>query len=98
MIKQREIKQDELKYVYDSAMERMECHPEIAEKYRKRVKELPVYTDREKAVEKAARSKCQVWAEIGENKGRYFIKDRYIISDDNRILQAAEYIGMEQVY
>lgn len=39
----------------------------------------------------------QVWAFVGKNKEEYYIQDYYIISNNNLILQAAEYIGMEQI-
>ncbi len=40
----------------------------------------------------------QVWAKVGKDEEYYFIQDYYIVSNDYRILIAAEYIGMEQLF
>ena len=39
----------------------------------------------------------QVWAKVGKDDDYYFIQDYYIVSNDYRVLIAAEYIGMEQI-
>ncbi len=104
MNEQTKIGQDELKYVYDSAKHRCEIHPEIAEKYGRIIEELPIYKDGNEAIKKAVsqrnknNSHCQVWAKVSKENEYYFIQDYYIVSSDNRILMAAEYIGMEQIF
>lgn len=96
--------QEELRYVYETAQKRCEYHPEIAGKYRKTVEALPVYKDRYEAIKKAVYlskkgiSHYQVWAFVGKNNEEYYIQDYYIISNNNLILKAAEYIGMEQIF
>ena len=104
IIEERYLGQEELKYVYESAKKRMMYHPEIADRYRKIVEELPVYNDRNEAIKKAVSISessilgCQVWAMVGKDAEKYYIQDHYIVSNNNLILKAAEYIGMEQIY
>lgn len=103
IVNERYLSQDELKYVYDSAEGRMEYHPELAEKYRKIIDNYSFYTDKNTAIEKAIElSKSslrhyQVWAKVGKDEEFYYIEDYYIVSNDYKILIAAEYIGMEQI-
>lgn len=102
MIEQRYLGQDELKYVYESAKERMDYHPDYAEKYRKMIDKVPFFKDREEALKianymrKNGCSGCQVWAKVGKDEEYYYIEDYYIVSANNFIKMAAEYIGMEQ--
>jgi hypothetical protein len=102
-IDQRYLGQEELKYVYERGKKRMEYHPELAEEYRKMIKEFPFYHDRNEAIEKAVQmsknslKEYQVWAKVGKDGDYYFIQDYYIVSNDYRILIAAEYVGMEQI-
>ena len=82
----------------------MECHPEIAEKYRRIIEQSPFYNDRDEAIKvaeaicKSDGSRCQVWAKVGKDKEHYYIEDYYIVSNDYKIIIAAEYIGMEQIF
>lgn len=39
----------------------------------------------------------QVWAKVCKDGEYYYIQDYYIVSNDYKILIAAEYIGMEQI-
>ena len=104
IVNERYLSQDEMKYVYESAEGRMECHPELAEKYRKIIDNYSFYTDKNTAIEKAIElSKSnqrhyQVWAKVGKDEEYYYIEDFFIVSNDYKILIAAEYIGMEQIY
>ena len=104
IIDQRYLGQEELKYVYEHGKKRMEYHPELAEKYRKMIEVLPFYQDRNEAIEKAIQMSkdnhepYQVWAKVGNDVEHYYIQDYYIVSNDYRILIAAEYIGMEQIF
>lgn len=103
IVKERYLSQDELKYVYEHAERRMEYHPDLAEKYRKIIEKYSFYTDKNMAIERAIElSKSslrhyQVWAKVRKNEEFYYIKDYYIVSNDYKILIAAEYIGMEQI-
>lgn len=104
MIQPRRISQGELKYVYESAQARMEYNPEIAAKYKKIIEEHPFYESEEEAMKVALDKKnsgrwgCQVWAKIGVDEEYYYIQSYYVVSDDNRVKQAAEYIGMDQIF
>lgn len=103
MMKLRNLGQDELKYVYERGKERVKYHPELAEKYRKMIETHPFYKDRDEALKMAVQKsnnslrKYQVWAKVGKDEEYFFIQDYYIVSNDYRILIAAEYIGMEQI-
>lgn len=96
--------QNELQYVYNSAKERCEAHPEIVEKYKKLLADVPVYKDRNESIRKAvsaskeSNKNGQVWAKIGKDEEYFYIQDYYIASADWRVWQAAEYIGMEQIF
>lgn len=104
MIQPRRISQGELKYVYESAQARMEYNPEIAAKYKKIIEEHPFYESEEEAMKVAidkrnsGRWGCQVWVKIGVDEEYYYIQSYYVVSDDNRVKQAAEYIGMDQIF
>lgn len=104
IIDQRYLGQEELKYVYERGKNRIECHPELAKKYRKIIEEFPFYQDRNEAIERAIQMNkdslepYQVWAKVGKDEEYYYIQDYYIVSNDYHILIAAEYIGMEQLF
>ncbi len=86
---------------YESALGRMAAHPDYAEKYSKIIREHPYFTSEKEAVSVALSrgSMCQIWAKIGKDEEYYYIKDDYfIVTDDWRIDQAAEYIGMAILY
>ena len=53
IVDERYLSQDELKYVYERAEVRMDCHPELAEKYRKIIDNYSFYTDKNTAIERA---------------------------------------------
>lgn len=100
------IKNDQrtLGYAYESALTLKEYHPEIFEERQRIVQALTPYTDEESAINaaielsKTAQENCQVWARIGKDEEYYFIQDYFIVTNDNRIKQAAEYIGMAQIF
>lgn len=100
----RRIGQGELKYVYESAQARMEYNPEIAAKYKKIIEEHPFYKSEKEAFKAVAdisnkeRQGCQIWAKIGVDEEYYYIQDYFIVSSDNRINVAAEYVGMAQIF
>ncbi|MBQ6940046.1 MAG: hypothetical protein IJN51_01930 [Alistipes sp.] len=100
----RRISQGELKYVYESAQARMEYNPEIAAKYKKIIEEHPFYKSEKDALKAVAdisnkeRQGCQIWAKIGVDEEYFYIQDYFIVSADNRINIAAEYVGMAQIF
>ena len=103
MYKRKNLEQDELQYVYDSAQQRMDAHPELAEKYKKIINDFAFYQNRDEAIKAAMElnrenlSEYQVWARVDKNKERYYIENYYIVSNNWKVLMAAEYIGMEQI-
>lgn len=100
----RRISQGELKYVYESAQARMEYNPEIAAKYKKLIEEHPFYKSEKEALKAVAGINnkgwrgCQIWAKIGVDEEYFYIQDYFIVSADNRINIAAEYVGMAQIF
>lgn len=104
MKQKQRINQGELKYIYESAKARMEYNPEVAAKYKGMIEAQPFYK-REKEAKQAVidinnkeRQKCQIWAKIGVDEEYYYIQDYFIVSADNRINIAAEYVGMAQIF
>lgn len=104
MEKPRKISQEELQYVYESAQARMASHPEYAQEQTAIIHEFPHFDDKEEALQAAkdmskdGRWDCQIWAKIGIDEEYYFIENYYIVSDDYKVKQAAEYIGMAHVF
>lgn len=96
--------QDELKYVYESAKGWMEYHPDIAAKYQNIIREYPHFESEKDALEAAVKIEkehpytCQIWAKLEKNEEYYGIQNWWIVTDDWKVLQAAEYIGMAQIY
>lgn len=95
--------QDELKYVYERGKERMECHSEKAAECNKIINGHAFYKSKDEAISKAKElnesnsHKYQVWAKVGKDEEYYYIENYYIVSNDWKVLMAAEYIGMEQI-
>lgn len=91
--------QDELKYTYESAKARMRVHPYIAKKYNEIINECPHYKTLDDAINSVNDEiyMYQIWAKIGKDEEFYYIQDYYIVTDDNRVATAAEYIGMEKI-
>ena len=100
------IKNDQrtLGYAYENALAMENYHPRVFEDRQKMVQALPFYEDEEGAIKaaielsKTAKENCQVWARVGKEEEYYFIQNYFIVTNDNRIKQAAEYIGMAQIY
>ena len=96
--------QSELEYTYESAKGRMEYHPDIADKYQSIVLEYSRFKNEKDALETAINMEkenpytCQIWAKIEKSDGVYRIMDWWIVTDDWKVKQAAEYIGMAQMY
>ena len=100
----RKISQEEFEYVYENAKARIKAHPEHADEQRKIIDKHPHYEDEKEALQAAIDMNnnghwgCQIWAKIGKDEEYYFIEDYFIVSDDNIVKQAAEYIGMAHVF
>lgn len=93
-----------LQYTYESAKGRMKAHPDIAEKYKSIIQKHPYFKSEKEALEAAIKKEqenprhFQIWAKVGKKEEYYYIQDYYIVSNDYKILMAAEYIGMAQIY
>lgn len=92
-----------LKCTYENAKGRMEVHPDIANKYIGIIQKHPYFKTEKEALEVAIKNegdkpRWQIWAKIEKDEEFYRIQDYYIVSDDYRVLIAADYIGMAQIY
>ncbi|MDO4813434.1 MAG: hypothetical protein Q3995_07965 [Eubacteriales bacterium] len=82
----------------------MDQNPEVAKKHKKTIQNFPHFTSESEAIKAADKMNessslfCQVWAKVDKDEEYYHIQDYYIVTDDNLILQAAEYIGMAHIY
>lgn len=100
------IKNDQrtLGYAYESALALKEHHPEVFKERWEMVQALPSYKDEDGAIKAAValaettQKNCQVWARVGKDEEYYFIQDYFIATNDNRVKQAAEYIGMAEIF
>ena len=102
------IGQDELSYLYEHAKGRMDFNPEIAEKYKKIIKEIPFYKSEKEALEftvndmknsnSISKYRYQIWVEIEKDNDIFRVTNKWFVTDDNIKAQAAEYIGMAQMY
>ena len=96
--------QEILMYAYESAQARMKIHHEFTAKCTKTIQEFPHFESEREALINAIEMKekgcfdCQIWAKIDKDEEYYYIQDYYIVTDDNIVKQAAEYIGMAQIY
>ena len=96
--------QDLLEYAYEHSLKLAEAHPEQFKQYEKLIQELPHFTSEEEAVQAAEKldnnrggGLVHIWAKIGKDEEYYCIQDYYIVTDDNNIKRAAEYIGMAHI-
>lgn len=103
MYVKKNFKQSELQAVYETAQKRKDAHPEITGEYNNLLDSIPYHQNMEEAIEEAKkRSKkgehhYQVWATVNKEGERYYIDDCFIVSNDFKVLKAAEYVGMEQI-
>lgn len=91
--------QDRLKYIYESAQSRMKFHPEITEKYKKIIQEYPFYESEGEALKAASNmvnpaTPVLIMVNLERDEEFFYFGNHYIVTDDNKIKQAAEYIGM----
>ncbi len=100
------ITQDDMKFIYESAKDRMDIHPEHAEKCKKRIQLQRVFTSEKDALKFALKKmkqgdlgpSYQIWAAIEKDADIYRIQNFWIVTDNNRVKMAAEYIGMALIY
>lgn len=98
------ISQDEMRYLYENARGRMNAHPEYADEQKKIIQKHSYFKTEKEALlaairlEKESLYDYQIWAEI-EKKGDVFrIQNHWILTDDWKTKQAADYIGMALMY
>lgn len=99
------IGQNDLRYLYESAKARMEAHPELADKHKNTIQQHPFFKTEKEALEAALTlrrekddSNCQIWAKVIKDGDVYRIQDWWVVTDDWKIKQSAEYIGMTLMY
>ena len=96
--------QDVLEYTYENAKGRMDAHPDIAEKKKSIIQNFPHFNSEKEALETAIKLEaenpysCQIWAKIEKSNGVYRIVNWWIVTNDIEVKQAADYIGMAQIY
>lgn len=96
--------QECLKYVYENGQALLGYDTELAEEYRKRLQELPVYTNEEDAVQAFLdgwnNGKFNLWifAKVGVDEEYFYVQDDYfLVTDDWRMFQAAEFLGLVNI-
>jgi hypothetical protein len=96
--------QDELAYTYEHAQARMDAHPEYADKHKKIIQAHSFFQTEKEALQSAIEQMnnnhwgCQIWAMIEKTDGVYHIMNHWLVTDDGKIKQSAEYIGMALMY
>lgn len=99
------ISQDYLTYIYERAKGRMDANPEFAEKFTKVLQGLSYFDTEKEALTSAIKrmqkdgSNYQIWAKIEKGcDGIIRVKNWWLVTDDARVQQAADYIGMALMY
>jgi hypothetical protein len=97
------ISQDEMKYTYESAKARMDCHVERANKQKDIIAKHPFFKTEREALQAALKNEnlfdYQIWAKIEKGEdGIFRIQNNWIVTDDVFVKLAAEYIGMALMY
>ena len=96
--------QDELAYTYEHAQARMDAHPEYADKQKLIIQAQSFCKSEKDALQAAIEQRkdnhwgCQIWAMIEKTDGVYRIINHWLVTDDGKIKQSAEYIGMALMY
>ena len=97
------IEQDKLKYIFQTAKDRMKAHPEFADKYKKAISECSFFKSEKEALEIALKKEKenpysnQIWATVKKIENVYHISN-WLVTDDPNIKLSAEYIGMALMY
>lgn len=98
------IGQDELKRLYENAKDRMDAHPDFAEKHITAIRDCPHFKSEKRALEVALNMEkdnpcsCQIWAKIENVNDIYRIQDYWLVTDDGKVKMSADYIGMALMY
>lgn len=97
------ISQDEMKYTYESAKARMDCHVEHANKQKDIIAKHSFFKTEREALQAALKNEnlfdYQIWAKIEKGEdGIFRIQNKWIVTDDVFVKLAAEYIGMALMY
>lgn len=105
MITPHRIGQETLKYIYESAKERMAAHPERAKQAVSIVEKHPHFKTQKEALEFAVQKMretdgwYQVWAKVEKGEdGIYRVQNWWLSTDDIKTIEAAEYIGLAQTH
>lgn len=92
-------------YLYTSAQGRMKANPDAADRFSKIIQEFPRFKTEKEALQRAIKlikenqSDFQIWAKIEKgDDGIYRVQNWWIVTDDAKVKQAAEYIGMALMY
>ncbi len=98
------IGQDELTTLYNAAQARAKAHTEIADKYQAVIRECPYFESEKEALQSAIDlmkkeySDFQIWAQIEKVEDIVRLKNLWIVTDDWKVKQAAEYLGLALMY
>lgn len=97
--------QEYLGYIYESAKARIEAHRDIADRHRASIQSCTHYKSEKDALKAAIAlmksdeySDCQIWAKIEKVAEFYRIVNWWLVTDDCKLKQSAEYIGMALMY
>ncbi len=97
------IGQNELKYIFTTAKDRIKAHPEVADKHKKTISECSLFKSEREALKTAIKKakenpySCQIWAKIEKVENIYHISG-WLVTDEPNIKLSAEYIGMSLMY
>jgi hypothetical protein len=101
---QQSISQNELKMMYESAQSRMDANRDFAEKQKNVIESCPYFKTESEALSSALKkmrtedTDCQIWAKFEKEDDVFRFVGWWIVTDDVKIKQAADYIGMAQMY
>ncbi len=105
MIKPFRVAQKELKYIYENAQARMEYNPKRSAKATNIVNNHPHFNTQKEALEFAVEQMktnaawYQVWAKVEKGEDNiYKVQNWWLSTDDSKVLESAEYIGMVQTH
>lgn len=98
------ISQEELKRLYETSKKRIKANPESAEKYQAVLRECVYYESEKEALEVALKAvkngnySCLILAKYKKVKDIFRIKNRWLVTDDWRVIQAADFLCLALMY
>ena len=99
------IGQEQLKYIYESAQDRMSVHIERAKQATSIVEKHRHFNTQKEALEHAVKkmrkklSRYQVWAKVEKGEdGIYRVQNWWLATDDSDVMESAEYMGLVQMH